>query len=356
MEQNEFYEKLKEYALNNENYIMWRKDHTKVFGKLFSQAFSENTDGQICLTAALINISGRNFEGAKPMLDNLEAICHSEFDSAVICYFKGLNFEFMGKEDKMTENYEKFRQFDIPVGVGYFFHPYYRTAKLAQKSSECSKAIYYYKKALEFFESKSPRGNDAVVVGQIMYDLATVFLYMHEYEQCERFIDIACQYNKSNNPQLDYVKAILYAVQGKKNESDALTDKMIELLKVSCRGMTAAILSGQDLHYCTVLQDRSSYPSFWEWVVKNEGEIVRAVISGNIVQAENMISQKLTGTFAFVRRSLECGIEYNGGKIIVKCKNYRIKTLKEEYKALLDMRPQAFTGIEFVSVDEFELF
>ena len=76
MNENDFYDELKKYALDNGNYKKWRKEHTKVFGKLFADAFSESEEAQICFTAALINISQRTFEQAMPKLDMLEGILH----------------------------------------------------------------------------------------------------------------------------------------------------------------------------------------------------------------------------------------------------------------------------------------
>lgn len=354
MERNEFYEKLKENALDSENYLQWRKEHTKVFGALFSEAFSKNVDGQICLTAALINISSRNFEAAIPKLNTLEIMSDNDFDRVSICYFKGLNFEFMGRESEMAECYERVRLSGAPLNLGYLFHPYYRTAKLAQRSSECSKAVYYYRKALEFFEGTTPTGNGAAVVSHVMYDLATVFLYMHEYQQCERFIDISCQYDKSNNQERDCLKAILYAVQGKKAECEALTVNMNAFLKGSCKMMTSAILDGGDLHYCTVLQDGALYPCFWDWFVENEGRITDMISNGNSADAEKLISERLTSTFPFARRPLECRIEMNDDKIIVKCKNYRIKTLVAEHYRWLALKPDEICKYSFLSVNEFE--
>ena len=82
MNENNLFEALKKYALDSDNYKKWRKEHTKVFGNLFEDAFSQNEEAQICLTAALINISQREFDLAMPKLDMLEKICTT--DSACI--------------------------------------------------------------------------------------------------------------------------------------------------------------------------------------------------------------------------------------------------------------------------------
>ena len=84
MNENDFYDELKKYALDNGNYKKWRKEHTKVFGKLFADAFSESEEAQICFTAALINISQRTFEQAMPKLDMLEGMIANECDEAAI--------------------------------------------------------------------------------------------------------------------------------------------------------------------------------------------------------------------------------------------------------------------------------
>ena len=356
MRENNYYEELKKYALDSGNYKKWRKEHTKVFGNLFENAFSQNEEAQIGLTSALINISQRNFDLAMPKLDMLEKICDNEFDKTAIYYFKGLNHEMLGNEDLMAEYYEHLKCASVMPQFVLAFHPYYRTAKFAQRDSECSKSMYYYRKALEFYDGANPDPYVAAIVSHIIYDVATLCLYMHEYDECERFLNASYQYDKSQNQQRDYVKTILLAVQDKETECIELLKTLSPFLRENCQAMVEAVFKGCDPHYCIVSQDRSSYEDFWTSFLEDEAIIKNLVVNDNIDEAEQVVSQMLTDVFGFMKRKLDCRIEKEAESIVVRCKNYRVKSLIEEHSALFAAKPENLSGWDFVSIKEFESF
>lgn len=356
MQENDFYDELKKYALDNDNYKKWRKEHTKVFGALFADAFSQSAEAQICLTAALINISQRRFDDAMPKLDMLEEMINDPCDEAAIYYFKGLNHEMLGNVEHMEEYYERLRSLPSVPKFVLSLHPYYRTAKFAQRDSECTKAMYYYRKALDFYRDVNVDTQMASIASHIIYDIATLCLYMHDYSQCEHFLEFSYKYDKSKNAQRDYVKAILLAVLGKREECEKLVNGLNLFLKGNCQSMTEAIFNGTDPHYCTVLQDRSQYEAFWQSFVNDADDFRRTIFEGNIAELEKSISVMLTRALGFMKRSLECRIEMIGETIVVRCKNYRVKTLIAEYEELFSQKPEELSDFVLLSVDEFECF
>ena len=349
-----FEESLAAFALNNKNYKGWRKEHTKVFGKIFSSAFEGNPEAQIQLTAALINISQRAFEDAMPKLTELESICANEFDRTVVNYFKGLDYEMLANEEEMVSYYEKVKESTISFDFPLPFHPYYRTAKFAQRDSECSKAVYYYRKALSFYDGIVPSDHAKPIVSQIIYDIATIYLFMHQYDDCERFLSISEQYDPSVNQQRNYVKAILYATQKRFEESWALSENMNRFLKEYLDPMLMAIENGSDLHYCASTQDRSGYADFWNAMETQKQQMEELLANGKNTDAEAIISEKLSNALAFAKRLLECRIEKNGALITVYCKNHSAKTVKSEYEFLFSSKPKSFENWTFISVDWFE--
>ena len=120
-------------AMNGENHEKWRSVHEKSFGEIFSGAFADSSEAALQLTAALIMISKRRFSDATVLLDTLEKLADTDFDKHAVNYFKGLNYEFLGDEEKMNEYYERLSSFKATPTPG--FYPYYRTAKLSQKFS-----------------------------------------------------------------------------------------------------------------------------------------------------------------------------------------------------------------------------
>lgn len=359
MDQRDPYDELKNYAQNSENYKGWRREHTKIFGDLFKNAFRRNEEAQICFTAALTDISQRNFALAMPKLDLLESICESGPDETAVLYFKGLNYEMLGEEAKMTECYERLGSTSPTPKFPFAFHPYYRTAKFAQRDSECSKAVYYYRKALEFYDGTVPSPHEASVASRIIYDIATLYLYMHEYGACERFLEASYRYDPAQNQQRDYVRCILLAAQGKRDECTALLKTLSPFLRENCQPMTEAIFRGTDPHYCTVPQDRSLYGAFWSSFSKDEASIRALLADGKTEEAEAAVSGKLTEALGFMKRPLNCRIERaeNGeGATVILCKNYRVKSLIAEHAALFALKPPHLHGWEFESVSEFEPF
>ncbi len=339
---------------DNANYQSWREIHTRAFGDIFASAFTDNREAQVHLTAALIHISNRRFEEAMPKLDLLESICAHGFDETAVNYFKGLNYELMGDEEKMAEYYEKVLASDIALRVPFSFHPYYRTGKFAQRDSECSKALYYYRKALAFYDGIVPDPKAAVNAGQIIYDVATVYLYMHKYDECERFLIWSKTYLPQKHQQRDFVETILCAAQGNTEACQRLLSGLQAFFKSNCEPMVKAILAGIDPHYCVVPQDRRDYGRFGTIVSQRADELEKLMASGNTESAESIMSELLTEALPFMKRKLDCRMDMAEGCVTVYCKDYYVKTLTAEYEALLAEKPSELAMWKFVVVHEFE--
>ena len=351
----DFYEMFAQYGLNNENYKKWRKEHTKMFGKIFSDAFSDFPEGEIHLTAALINIAQREFDKALPKLELLVFFTKfSDYDKAAVLYFKGLTHELLGNEAAMTEDYEKLRETGIRFCYPLAFHPYYRTAKLLQRESMCQRSVAYYQKALAFYENTVPDKSSAPTVSAILYDIATVSLYRHQYADCEHFLSWSRQYDSGDNQQRQYVSAILSAALGKREECERVLATLNPFFKSQCEPLARAILAGSDLHYCEVKQERSGYGAFWRAFEENAEELLLKIKRGEIAEAEKALSELLSKTLSFARRTLSCRIVENDGTVTVFCMHYCIKTLIAEYEALFAEKPDTLPQWQFIPTAEFE--
>ena len=353
MDINNFYDLMKEYALDNENYKKWRKMHGEAFGDVFLSAFDGNDEAQIRLTAALIKTTGRDFEGALSALIPLQYFCNNSFDEAVLCYFLGLHYEFLQNEEKMIEFYEKMQEYGQDFLFNIAFHPYYRTAKFAQRESECKKAIKYYKKALAFYDDKEKNRETLKISAQLYYEIATVYMYMHEYEKAGLFMGRSFECDKSPNPQRNYVLAILCALDEKYDMLKQLLDSLPGVLKMSCNQITGAIINKSDPHYCIATQDRGAYKEFWQNIKVREAEILNYIGNGEESKSQEVLSRYLTYTLGFMHKNLDCRIEKNGARIIVRCKDYYTKTLTAEYGALFSLKGDSLPDWEFTIVNEF---
>lgn len=345
-------EALYEEALNDENYNAWRQIHRNAFGEIFSLAFSENTEGQIRLTAALIKITQREFPKALAKLQGMEKLCTCDYDRAVIAYFTGFTCEMQEDEAGMCAHYAKASSFGIPFRFPLQFHPYFRTANLAHKDGECSKAIFYFQKALAFYDPAKD-ANAILAIGQLMYSIATVYLYMHRYDACERYLELSQKYSPAENPQRTYITAVLYAAEGRADEARQLVAGLNPQLQFACKQNVNAILTGKDLHYCALVQDRTHHTDFWEYLAKEKQKIEKLTARKKAKEAGAVISAKLSETMSFTQKPLACRVEATEGGMRILCKNYSIRTLMAEYDALFSVKPESLANWEFVSLAEF---
>lgn len=352
MDLNNFYDLMLEHALNDENYKQWREIHGKTFGDVFLSAFEGNSEAQIRLTAALIKTTRREFDTALTNLIALESFCNNNFDSAVLSYFIGLHYEFLLNEKQMTEYYEKMQDYGQDFLFNTAFHPYYRTAKFAQRESECEKAINYYRKAIQFYSDNEINSEKQKILSQLYFEIATVYTYKHEYEKGSLFIGRSFDYDKTQNPQRNYILAILCALDEKHEMLKQLLDSMPGILKTNCLQMTNDILNKTDLHYCTVKQNRENHKVFWQNIKVREKELLNHIKMGEMGKAEEIISEYLTQAMRFMNKKLVCRVEKNGENILVKCKDYYTKTLIAEYGALFSLKDESLEKWIFVLVNE----
>lgn len=241
MDINEFYFLLHEYTLDNENYKKWREIHGKTFGDVFLSAFIESSEAQIHLTAALIRISKRDFDGGLAILLMLENVCFNNFDCFALSYFTGLCYEFLENEEQMNKYYEKMLKCDESHLFIIAFHPYYRTAKFAQRKSDNNKALYYYNKALGLYDGNETHNIKVENMSQIYCDMAAVYLSCGDYGKSWECIEKSSEYNSAENPQRNYLKAVLYAIEGKTRESKRIVDSLPDYLKANCEQIISSI-------------------------------------------------------------------------------------------------------------------
>ena len=339
-------------AMNGENYEKWRSVHEKSFGEIFSGAFSDSSEAALQLTAALIMISKRRFSDATVLLDTLEKLADTDFDKHAVNYFKGLNYEILGDEEKMNEYYERLSSFKATPTPG--FYPYYRTAKLSQKDAECRKAVYYYMKALSLCNYEGASAADRIFQRICLYDIATVCLYSHNYLKAGEFIAAAKELSVSEDSSLNYISAVLYAVLGKERDARRELSLVDRMVRGSAERIVDKIFAKTDMHYCTVSVDRSSYPLFWSDFLRRESELLSLVASGRVSEAEEKISELLKSLFSpSIETIHSCRIVNEGEKVRVYCKNRCVKTLIEEHSALFKEKPRELLAWQFISVPEY---
>lgn len=350
----DFYDNVKEYAKNSDGYLHWRKIHGEAFGRAYLSAFEDNEDAQLFLTSALTAISKKDFSKAEPIISYLYRLCNNDFDKAAVCYFSGLNFEFMNELEKMNRCYEELQSLNVSLHYNIIFHPYYRTAKLMAKEAECSSALLYYNKALSFYDEKTPDSEQRKIFAQIYSDIAAVFLYTHRYQEAVSSLKKSFSFDESDIEQRNYCIAILNAIEGRRDEVGKIIKKLSPLLSRACSIMTQNIMNNKDPHYCTVTVNRFIYPVIIKRLNALSEEILSLIKVNKKDEAEEKISSVLTSLFPFMKRKLMCRIKITTNGINIECKNYYVKTLINEYEYLFELFNRTSNTLRLVSVNEFE--
>ena len=340
--------------LSADHYTKWREIHTGQFGSVFSEAFEDDESAQMILTAALIHISQRQFDIAEQRLTSLEPLCVFDFDRAALTYFQGLNYEMLEDEAAMKACYDALLENGIISEFPLAFHPYYRTAKFAQRDAECRKALYYYQKALDFYKTGERTPSKAAVAGCLIYDYATVCLYMHRYDLAEQALALSHNYAPDNNPHRSYVTAILHAVKGRFDDALAVLNGLPSLLQKSGTATVEAIRNGTDLHYGIVHQDKAPTEDFTQWMRENQRALYQLAEQGEISRVEEELTRALTKAFPFMNKPLSCRITWDNQRVTVRCKTYYVKTLSAEYNNLFSAWRKEFTDWCFTAVNAFE--
>lgn len=237
----DFVGSLQEYALDSQQYKQWREIHGKTFGDVFYLAFEESQEAQLLLTAALIKISKRDYNGGLEILGRLEGFCLCEADSFTLNYFIGLCYELIGNEEQMKEYYEKIREQNVDYSFVIVFHPYYRTAKFAGRRSENEKSLYYYKKAMDFYSGQETSEDKRKNIGQLYYEMATVCLSCKDYKKSRQFIERSCEYSPEEHHHRNYVTAILCAVEGNRAEAEKIVNNLPDYLKKECQRLISSV-------------------------------------------------------------------------------------------------------------------
>ena len=230
-----FFDSVSDYVYNSDNYLGWRKVHGDAFGDVFTLAFEDFKEAQLHLTTALIKISKRDYKGGLSLLKQLEDHSPYEFDNFALTYFTGLCYEFLEDEEQMNNYYEKLLEYDIDYTYTLVFHPYYRTGKFAQRKAENDKALHYYSKALEFYSEDETRVDIRENIGFLYYDIGTVYLSAKKFKKSRQALERSMEYSPKDNPQRNYVMALLCAYEGNKDESERLVNGLPDFLKTECR-------------------------------------------------------------------------------------------------------------------------
>ena len=74
------------------------------------------------------------------------------------------------------------------------FHPFYRSAKFAQRTSENEKALHYYKKAIDLYLGQETSADKRRTIGLLYYEMGTVYLSCQDYIKSRQFLEKSYEY------------------------------------------------------------------------------------------------------------------------------------------------------------------
>ena len=212
----DFYEQFYENFQNS-----W-DTHMAAFGPILAPAFKDNFEAKIHLTAALNNISRREFEKCFIKLNILKDMCSSDEDCAAWFFCMGLAFEFSGMKDEMLRYYNECVKYEPSFSL-----PYLMIAKCSHAEGNPAFAEKYYEKAVHFLEEEHLPTQTPRIISSVYVNYFSCLTSIGKYSEAETYLKESEEIFQDFPERLHYA-AILYAYMGnnkKYNEYMLLLEK-----------------------------------------------------------------------------------------------------------------------------------
>ena len=160
--------------------------HFQAFGPILKDAFIDNYQAKIHLTAALNHISNRNYTRALPKLQELTKFVETDADKAAYLFFAGLCFDMAGDTPNMMEMYISANEYEHNL-----YLPYMKVARVHQQCCEYDDAITNYEHAIECFETDNLNKQEKTILASAYTNMASCYTMKHRYDKAKYNIEMA---------------------------------------------------------------------------------------------------------------------------------------------------------------------
>ncbi len=338
MKKETFTEKFAKKAFESSEIQKSWQTHIQAFGPILEPVFVENYKARVRLTAALNSISNYNVKAGLKKLEEIQDMCVTDADKAVVLFCLGLCFDMANMKEEMVAYYMEASKFGHK-----FYLPYLKVAKTAHNDAVFEVAKENYIKAIECLEADELSEQKRIILGSVYANYASCLTMMHCYEEAEE----ALQNSHKILPELSgrlVTEAILEAAKGN-SEKAYLYVKTIQEKEPSFYGTTNMmikdILDNKHPHFAGITLSEECIKAFWDWFVLNEKRFLETLEAQNYDAFFQEVQCKLKEVFPFMERDLEVGIEPKEDLYQITFADFFMISLEQGYKDLIESAPQS---------------
>lgn len=318
----------------------WR-GHMLAFGPLLEQAFEENYQAKVHLTAALNYISRRDVKAGFEKLKILSKYCKCDADQSALLFFYGVCYEFAGDKDNMLSCYINSTKYGIK-----FYLPYLKVAKSAHADSVFEVAEENYRSAIACYDGVELNEQGRIILASAYTNLASCLTMMHRFSEAEE----ALRYSEALQPVQrgrNATKAILYGAMRNVDEAELLVNHMLadeEMYAEHTQKMVWKILDGKHPHFSPVAISEESIDAFWCWFAETADQMSIKAQDGQYDSIAADIEDQLKNVFPFMERPCEVGIMPTEYGYEITFADFFAVSLKEGYAQLIVACPESLAA------------
>ena len=311
--------------------------HMQAFGPILENAFAEDYASRIHLTAALNNISRREFSQGLEKLKKIQPECKNDADRAAWLFFTGLLLEMAGDKHQSLVLYMQANKLHHR-----FYMPYLKIAKMAHEDNVYLMAEENYRAAIGCFDGTGLDSQSKTILASAYGNLATCLSMMHRFSEAEEALALSRQLIP-NNPSLAAIEAVLCAVKGDdagaKSQLDILQAYYPPALEKTAEDVDM-ILNKTHSHFFLIPTEEAPLRDFWQWFAETAESLEAAFEQGGEDAIHGAILDRLSTCFREEIHPAQIDISPEDGMYVLEFQDFFSVSLKAGYETLLSLCPR----------------
>lgn len=333
-----FADKLAQKSFNSASIQKSWAAHMQAFGPILENAFVDDYQARIHLTAALNHISNRNLSQGLAKLKGLQNSCVTDEDKTAFLFFMGVYSEMAGNQAQMMEFYTYANEYGHR-----FYMPYLKVAKLHHAACEYDLAEENFRAGIGCFDANTQKESEKIILGSTYANLATSLIMMHRYEEAEDALAVSRKI-QPNIPGREATEAMLYAIQGEAAKVEACLEAIKKgqspFVYDEVKESTNKILAHENPLFFVVPVDSEKIEKFWRWFSGYSDELYAKIEREEYEEAFELVANQLLNTFPFLEEPPYVALGQNEAGYVVELKDMYAVGVIEAYDKLLQACPE----------------
>jgi len=311
--------------------------HMAAFGPILENAFAEDYSSRVHLTAALNNISRREFSQGLEKLKKIQPECRNDADKAAWLFFTGLLLEMAGDKHQSLVLYMQANDFHHR-----FYMPYLKIAKMAHEDNVYQMAEENYRTAIGCFDATGLDNQSKTILASAYGNLATCLTMMHRVPEAEEALAMSRQLIPEN-PALAATEAVICAVKGNAEDAKAQLD-ILQSYYPPALEKTAEdvekLLNKSHSHFFLVPTEETPLRDFWQWFERAANSLEERFETSGEDSIHDEILDHLSTCFSEEIHPAQIDISIEDGMYVLEFQDFFSVSLQAGYEALLNLCPR----------------